>query len=570
MAEQSGDGVPPPPFSGPVVVDGGDLEQFPQAVAMIDGQGRILAANRHFSSSGEILAAEALAAASQRPDHAAGGLVPAVMVSAADGTTRWYELLTVPLADGGRQLEFITDRTVETHMRNALVESRARYKDLVALSSDYAWETGADGNFTAISPKGLAGRGPEQLIGSRPAALLDPDKPPPAVLPFVSPAPLDGVELWLRHSDGRALCFEVAAVPLYDRQGAWLGARGVCRDVTEDRRRQAALAAQRHAERLYSRITTVFHSQASPDDTLRMAASACTHGFGANGCSILATTTPLIKAVTKVVLEPAASFGAHGSDAEINQAVVGLLADRSKPGPRCLEVGSWSVLAAPTHYGGKVLGAALLWRNAERPAWTDGDIRLLQNIAGQLAVAIQQRSDYHVLLEVSRTDPLTGLLNRRAFYEEVHRRFNRLRRSGQTAAMVYSDLDNFKLVNDVHGHDKGDIALLHMADILRGNTRSVDLVARLGGDEFAVWLDNADQAVAINRAKVFLVAAKALARYSGSPERPLKISIGIAVYDPTLNEDINDFISRADHAMYAVKRGGKGNFGLAAKTPGVG
>ena len=569
MADRVRDELPPPPFSGRLSLDGVDLEQFPQAVAMIDGQGRILAANRHFSLSAGALAAEALAAASQRPGHAAGGPTPAVMVPAGDGTTRWYDLLTVPLAGGERRLEFITDRTVETHMRNALVESRARFKDLVAISSDFAWETGADGNFTAISPKGLAGRGPEQLIGSRPAALLDPDQPSPAVLPFAAPAPLDGVELWLRHADGRTLCFEVAAVPLYDRQGVWVGARGVCRDVTEDRRRQAALAAQRHAERLFSRITTAFHSQANPDDTLRMAASACTHGFGAKGCCILATTTPLIKGVTKVVLERAAAFGAHGSEPEMDEAVARLLADRSTRVARRIAVAGWSVLAAPTFYGGTVMGAALLWRNSERPAWTDDDTRLLQSIAGQLAVAIQQRSDYHVLLEVSRTDPLTGLLNRRAFYEEVHRRFNRLKRSGQTAAMVYSDLDNFKLVNDVHGHDKGDIALLHMADILRGNTRSVDLVARLGGDEFAVWLDNADQAVAINRAKVFLAAAKALTRYSGAPEKPLKVSIGIAVYDPSLNEDINDFISRADHAMYTVKRGGKGNFGLAVKPPGV-
>ncbi|HIJ62029.1 MAG TPA: diguanylate cyclase [Rhodospirillaceae bacterium] len=527
---------------------------------MIDGAGRIIAANRLFSLSATVLA-EALG----RLEGAAGGLCPAVMAP-VDQVSRWYDLQVVPLAEGGRRLVFATDRTVETHMRNALIESRARFKDIVAISSDYSWETGADGSFTAISPKGLAGRGADQLIGSHPALLLDADKPAPAVLPFAAPAPLDGVELWLRHVDGRSLCFEVAAVPLYDQRGHWVGARGICRDVTEDRRQRATLAAQRNAERLFARITTVFHSQANPDDTLKMAASACTHGFGANGCLILATTTPLVKGVTKVILEAAASFGAVGTEAEINTVVARLMAEPTVASPRLLGTGSWSVLAAPTVYAGNLMGAVLLWRDVERPAWVDQDSRLLQNVAGQLAVAIQQRSDYHVLLDVSRTDPLTGLLNRRAFYEEVCRRFNRLTRSGQTAALVYADLDNFKLVNDVHGHERGDVALHHMADILRGNTRSVDLVARLGGDEFAVWLDNADRTVAVNRAKVFLAAAKPLIRYSGSPQKPLKVSFGIAVYDSSLNEDINEFISRADRAMYSVKRAGNGNFGLPA-TP---
>jgi diguanylate cyclase (GGDEF)-like protein len=93
--------------------------------------------------------------------------------------------------------------------------------------------------------------------------------------------------------------------------------------------------------------------------------------------------------------------------------------------------------------------------------------------------------------------------------------------------------------------------------------RAGDLVARLGGDEFAVWLDNAGEQTAVGRAQVFLTAAKSLRPYSGTHNRPLTLSIGMAVYESATRESINDFLSRADAAMYNVKREGKGHYALA-------
>ncbi|HIJ38991.1 MAG TPA: diguanylate cyclase [Rhodospirillaceae bacterium] len=551
----------------PLHLDVVGLMQLSQPVALIDAELGVIAANRAFLSEPCLLEPGSQSLSAQivvalgKLDGMAGGFVGEVTFKPSKGA-RAFDLLALSLSREGNRLLFLTDHSIDTEWRNALIESRARFKDLVAISSDYAWETGADRCFTAISPKGLAGLGAQQLIGRLPDDLLDPERPAPPVLPFATPVPVNGVSLWLRHADGRSLCFEVAALPLYDRKGAWAGARGVCRDVTESQRQKASLASKRNAERLFTRITSIFHSQANPDDMLRVAASTCTHGFSANGSQILVTTTPLVKGITKVVLEVMAAFGSCGSRSETDQAVAQLPKARGDAS-RIVELVDWSLLVAPTIYAGNLIGAVLLWRNRERPAWTAEDARLLQNVAGQLAVAIQQRTNYHVLLDVSRTDPLTGLLNRRAFYEEVQRRFHRLRRSGHLAAMVYADLDNFKLVNDRYGHKKGDDILRQMADILRGNTRSVDLVARLGGDEFAVWLDDADEEVALRRAQIFMMAGEVLEHSSGSADKPLKISMGIAVYDPTLNEDINQFVSRADAAMYAVKRQGKGNFGLA-------
>jgi diguanylate cyclase (GGDEF)-like protein len=217
----------------------------------------------------------------------------------------------------------------------------------------------------------------------------------------------------------------------------------------------------------------------------------------------------------------------------------------------------------PTFYAGRLIGALLLWRSPTQPDWNPQEIALISALAGQLAVAIDQYSDYHRLLNASRTDALTGLFNRRAFDEELERRWHRLSRDRAPAVLFYLDLDNFKIVNDRRGHETGDEALRHVADILRRNTRGNDLVARLGGDEFAVWVEEISEADAVRRAKVFLAAAVSLNHYSGSKRKPLQMSIGIATYDPESKESIAALIKRADSAMYEIKMMGKGNYALA-------
>jgi diguanylate cyclase (GGDEF)-like protein len=221
---------------------------------------------------------------------------------------------------------------------------------------------------------------------------------------------------------------------------------------------------------------------------------------------------------------------------------------------------------APTLYGGRLIGALVLWRTTDQPPWTAQETQMVDALAGQLAAAIDHHIHYHSLLDASFRDPLTGLLNRRAFDTETLRRFHRAERSNKCAALLYLDLDNFKHVNDCHGHQVGDAVLCHVADVLVNNTRSSDLVARLGGDEFAVWLDDVTEEAAVKRARIFLAAAETLAPYSGSEENPLHLSIGIAIHRQDRKESLEILVSRADAAMYRVKRSGKGDFAVAAEA----
>jgi len=541
------------------------LDSFSHPAAILDASGGIVGANDGFSAEAGLSSEDGGHATEALIEALAGQPGRTVSLPGRDGQ-RLVDLLVLPLAEPGWRLVMAIDRTVDIHMRSALAMSRRRFKELVEISSDHAWETAADGSFSMLGARGLAGRPGPQLIGIQPSSLFADSPPPPALSPFSTPLPVEGVEVWIADGEGNPLCFEVSAVPLFDKEGRWSGARGICRDVTRDRRNRANLAEHRDQERILARITGVFRAEANPDDMLRLAASASTHGFSAQGCQIL-TTPPSARAdALALKLLPAAAFGKLDETLSLDPVLDRVTAEDA-PDIQVISYDGWSVLAARIIYAARPVGAILLWRGRGRPVWSEKEQTLLRSVAGQLGAAIELRGNYHALVDISRSDPLTGVLNRRGFYDEVKRRFARMQRTPSNATLVYCDLDNFKLVNDVHGHGKGDEALRHVADILRNNSRSTDLVARLGGDEFAVWLDNAGEQAAIGRAQVFLTAAKSLRIYSGSHNRPLTLSIGMAVYDSASRESINDFLSRADAAMYSVKREGKGHYAVA---PGVG
>jgi diguanylate cyclase (GGDEF)-like protein len=164
--------------------------------------------------------------------------------------------------------------------------------------------------------------------------------------------------------------------------------------------------------------------------------------------------------------------------------------------------------------------------------------------------------------DLNRQDPLTALLNSRAFYERGDMLLAITRRYAKPFTIAYMDLDNFKEINDMRGHMEGDRTLKEAARVLKTHFRSSDLVARLGGDEFAVLLFNtgADAArLSLNRVRDLLVAAMSRNGW------PVTVSVGAASYasaPPTLNEAIH----LADSLMYQAKRQGKNRVCIEAAT----
>lgn len=169
-----------------------------------------------------------------------------------------------------------------------------------------------------------------------------------------------------------------------------------------------------------------------------------------------------------------------------------------------------------------------------------------QQIASQ-----NQRIEY--LQSLSCTDELTGLFNRRGFTEQLGRTLAAARRFGHTGVLVYCDLDNFKEINDLHGHCVGDRVLKRVAEVARHSLREIDTIARLGGDEFAMLIAQTKWADGQKRAQTLQWAIE----NTPTDELPkTKVSLGIEPYGP--NDTPEELVRRADMAMYYVKRSKKG------------
>lgn len=447
------------------------------------------------------------------------------------------------------------DMTMERNLRSALVESRQRYKDLVEVSSDFSWEVASDGTFAFVTPRGALGYSAEELVGRTPTDfVIDPENYAP--VPFLTQKPLDEVEMWMTQSNGEAACVVISALPLIDSDGVWRGARGVCRDVTEERERERALTAARHREQLLNYVVSTVRDEVEPTNMLMAAATATARALGAKGCRIYR-----IESNGKTAL--AAEFRdiqGIGDDSRYVTQLSGLAEGETLEE----QVGDARVLGAATHYRQGANGAICIWRVGNEEWGADHHI-LIGDVANQLGIANEQITNHERILTMSRTDAMTGMLNRRAFFEEeLPRRLQRLERDKLGAALMYVDMDNFKRVNDVHGHQTGDEAIMALRDLLEEHSRPGDVMARLGGDEFAVWLDAIPPETVRTRAENLIAASKMLARYSGDDAHPLGVSIGVALYDPVRRESLDVLVQRADEAMYHVKNDGKGGFAIAS------
>lgn len=398
------------------------VPHFPGPAALLDHEGGVLTANAAAKPLLAAIAGDALPA-----------LAAAIDAALRDGEARQeradlpgargaaLQITLIPSGEGGRAtrqvLLLARDTTLERNLIQALMQSRQLFKDLVACSTDFAWETKADGRFGFVSPRGALGYTARELEGRSArdlAAPDDPETPAPAIWPFEANAQLDAVEIFLQRKDGSIGCFEVSCLPVRDTKGEWLGTRGVARDVTEARERVDAL------------------------------------------------------------------------------------------------------------------------RRAQKK-----------------------------LNKLANTDGLTALLNRRAFITELDKRLERHRRNGLRGTLIYFDLDNFKKVNDVRGHQTGDAVLKAVADETRRVVRALDLASRIGGDEFLIWLEETGRPAAESIAQRLHDAGRALDREFGVAGFPLGLSIGAVFSRLEGAENAEALISRADEAMYVAKKGGKGRSYIA-------
>lgn len=319
--------------------------------------------------------------------------------------------------------------------------------------------------------------------------------------------------------------------------------RGTLRQLDEARAAERRLAAEQAA---LSRLATAVARGQQPEQVVVAAAREAVELLAVDSVVVLRFTTDGPDEVVAVA-------GAEHPDTGACAGVVTSL--RATGTLTAAEDGGVARLAAPVHVGGRLWGALV----AEGAGARDVGLAQLGRLSELVGVCVSNAEAHAQLVELARTDPLTGAANRRVFTERLAEELARAQRQRTSTTLVLLDLDRFKALNDTHGHATGDRVLCGLVDRLAGCLRATDLLARLGGDEFAVVLpatDAAAAAVALDR-MVHAVGDEPVAGVA------LTAAFGAVVVDGGRSDaDPDRLYRRADAALYRAKARGTGAVAL--------
>jgi diguanylate cyclase (GGDEF)-like protein len=212
-------------------------------------------------------------------------------------------------------------------------------------------------------------------------------------------------------------------------------------------------------------------------------------------------------------------------------------------------------LAVPLLIRGEHRGLMVLGDGACRP-YTDSESKIAAALAGQGMTAYENAVLFRRIEELAVRDGLTGLYNRRHFFDSSEVRFRERQRRDRAIAAVMVDIDNFKAINDTYGHAAGDDVIREVAYRLRTCLRVDDLICRYGGEEFAILLaeTSAEQARVVAERLRATIAARPVPSGAG----PQRVTVSVGLAGPAVRErDLHSLLNRADDALYAAKRAGR-------------
>ncbi len=225
-----------------------------------------------------------------------------------------------------------------------------------------------------------------------------------------------------------------------------------------------------------------------------------------------------------------------------------------------IQIGGASALAAPlgaTEGGDQVIGIVSVARGDH--VFTPAERELFAYLTNQASVSVENVDLHETVQRQAVTDELTGLFNHRRFQEVIAAEVERARRYGHEMGLIMLDIDNFKQVNDRHGHLQGDLVLREVARVLRQSSREIDEPARYGGEEMAVALPQTDLEGAFQFAERVRHSVESLDLPLLSGDGSLKVtaSFGVASLASADHADKDALVAAADAALYEAKRAGK-------------
>ncbi|MGZ4688331.1 MAG: PAS domain S-box protein [Acidimicrobiia bacterium] len=504
-----------------------------------------------------------------------------VRVKHADGSWRYLEAIGNNLLDNPAVSGVVVaarDVSLRIEAEEALRRSDERFRALVQNLSDVITIVGPEGRLVYSSPAAerLFGFEEDDESWSDPMARVHPDDLDRVVEEMtvhLNDADTDPVSFRLRVKDGSYRDVEAIVQDLTDDPSVG-GVVATTRDVTERARAESMMASQAQILRLIAEGAPLTETLTTICSVVegQLPDALCSVMLVDDGEEVLrlgaAPSLPIdyARAVDRVPIGPVA--GSCGTAAHFGTPIVveDIASDSRWDGFReaAIDQGLRSCWSTPVlaSSGDRVLGTFAVYHREPHAPTADAE-EIVGMVSPLAAIAIERKTFEDRLAYQAQHDPLTGLPNRVLFVEFLTLALARADRRHSTSAVLFLDLDRFKVVNDSLGHDAGDELMTKLSTRLCAAVRPGDTVARFGGDEFTVLCDDLSIAgaghEAIDVAQRLLDVIEAPIQLNGEDQH-LSASIGIAIAGP--GDSPETLLRDADAAMYRAKADGKGRWEL--------
>ncbi len=460
------------------------------------------------------------------------------------GAPARLQITLLRLAGTSGLLCFTKNVSLDREFYLALADSRRRYRDFADLAGEFQWETGPDGRFTFVGPSGGFSFTAEQLLELDPLTLLA-ERPDDHTNPFTCHQPISHREFWLWRRDGDIAPAMFSSRPLYSPDGVWIGARGVCRDISDLRASQSSnTEAQWQLEAVID-ITRVVESGRS--NSLGPLLDVARRIFGADGCQVaLRHSGP-----ADDELESWSILAQSGLSDASQDAVKSVVSQMQPPLVSAVIHSGWRVLAIPLEIGGRQLGVLLLWRRATLGGW-GADHRGLASAIAPLASLQVTRfiANEAATAAVAPTQPpeliATGLA----------RRVKRSLYAGLESAFITLDVDMQACV--LESAAAAACGLLEKCDFLSRMVRGNDFVVEISPTRVGIWLEKISADVAKERGEFLRGALEARVQAGGGTD--VEVALNVFSVSPTASCDVDELVASVCGRSWAASRTGPAEF----------
>ncbi|MGM0553531.1 MAG: diguanylate cyclase [Pseudomonadota bacterium] len=527
-------------------------------------------------------------------DRLAGKEVPShyeMKVLTANGETRWIELSAerAHLRDGPATIGTLYDLTERKGLEEQLRTNETKYRNLVEHVNDIIYTLTPDGILDYVSPNWteILGHPVDQVLGRPIVSFLHPDDVPACQgfqqQVFAAAQKDTGVEYRIRDYNGEWRWHTTNGAPVIDEAGRVTAFVGIARDITARHQLEDELQFRARFNELLARLSSDFvvADVDTIDSVIDNALTAIGEFFAVDRCYLFHldddgntmrnTHEWCAPGVLSVIRDSqnvdltAFPWWQQQMRAMLGEQrnlvipdVEALPESAATERERLRQEGVQSMYCVPVSNGIRVTGF-LGFDSLRRREWRGDQADLLTVLGNLFSEALQKNLLEQRLRELSLTDSLTGLHNRRYLMQRLQELGEEYRRHGRDFALAMIDIDFFKQLNDSHGHLAGDHILREFAELLRQEHRAFDLVARFGGEEFVVVLLDASREEAVAAMERLLESVRrAHFAYEGQP-LPFTVSVGIARSAEFAPGELTPdrIINLADERLYGAKEGGR-------------